>query len=158
MEADPVHPLLVAQARADPDAGWFFSAVLDAFAYLLDELEWSVLRIHQHFRGDVVTLASDAWQLTIDHDPDDTGHVGATLWWREDLRQPGPPATWSPRVIGVNDLLRIRAPELRLPEPLAHRAPSQVVDAIETWAIGLRQFAPDVLRGGWPADLAGSLG
>ena len=52
-------------------------------------------------------------------------------------------------------VLRARSPDLRLPETMPGRLTrDHVSDAIDVWAHGLRELAPDVLRGAWPEGVA----
>jgi hypothetical protein len=54
----------------------------------------------------------------------------------------------------VNDLLRARDPKRTLPDlRRGGYSPDAALDALATWADGLRTLAPDVLFGAWPADV-----
>jgi len=141
-------PAAIKLIVSDPSDGWWFTGVLDAFAFLESEFGFRLDEVHQHFRGNFVRYESPAFDLVIEHDPDDTGHVGAELWVHPDLKPP----VEHPRTFAVNDLLRSRDPDRKLPD-LRRGGYSQdeALDALATWATGLRDLAPDVLRGAWPA-------
>jgi hypothetical protein len=146
-------PAAIKLVVSDPNDGWWFQGVLNAFAYLDSEFGFRLDQVHQHFRGNFVRYEGPAFDLVIEHDPDDTGHVRAELWVRADLK----PGVEHPRAFAVNDLLRSRDPNMKLPD-LRRGGFSQdeALDALVTWANGLRALAPDVLRGAWPADVPGT--
>jgi hypothetical protein len=144
----------IEQAVTDPHDGWWFRAVLDGFAYLESEFEYRLDEVYQHFRGNYVRYSGLVFDLVIEHDPDDTGHVWAEFWVRDDLR----PEIQDPRAFAVNDVLRVRDPAMRLPDlKRSHTSRTQALEAIEVWSVGLRRLAPDVLRGVWPHDVRGGL-
>ena len=143
-------PAAIKLIVSDPDDGWWFRAVLEAFAYLESEFGFRLDQVHQHFRGNFVRYEGPAFDLVIEHDPDDTGHVGAELWVHADLR----PAVEHARAFAVNDLLRSRDPNMKLPDlRRGGCSRDEALDAVATWATGLRDLAPDVLRGAWPASV-----
>jgi len=145
-------PAAIELIASDPNDGWWFRGVFDAFEYLESEFGFRLDQVHQHFRGNFVRYDSPGFDLVIEHDPDDTGHVSAELWVHADLA----PAVRHPRAFAVNDLLRSRDPEARLPDlRRGGYTPDEALDALAIWASGLRTLAPDVLRGAWPSDVPG---
>ena len=138
---------LVRQALADPDSGWWFAAVLEAFDYLESEFGYCLAAVHRHFRGDFVRYEGPTLEVVISYDPEDTGHIGAELWAREDLRVE--PQQF--RSVTVNHVLRGCDPTLRLPEiTRGNKSRAEALDALDTWSVGLRVAAPDVLLGESP--------
>jgi hypothetical protein len=142
---------------SDPRDGWWFAGVFEAFAYLESEFGFRLDQVHQHFRGNFVRYEGPTFDLIVEHDPDDTGHVRADLWVRGDLPptvEHPQPGVEHPRAIAVNDLLRARDPKRTLPDlRRGGYSPDAALDALATWADGLRTLAPDVLFGAWPADV-----
>jgi hypothetical protein len=135
--------------RSDPDDGWWFGGVFDAFGYLETEFGFRLDEVRQHFRGNYVWYRGPVFDLALEHDPEDSGHVSAHLWVHADVT-----ASEHPRAFAVNDLLRSRDPEARLPDlRRGGQTPDEALDALATWASGLRTLAPDVLRGDWPTDV-----
>ncbi len=113
------------------------------FGYRLDE-------VYLHFRGSSIRYVGRTFDLHIAYDPADTGRVSAELWSREDLDAD----VEHPRALAVNDVLRARNPSAVLPDTRAsHLSQTDVRGAIATWATHLRELAPDVLNGAWPADV-----
>lgn len=143
-------PATIETLRSDPVDGWWFGAVFDAFGYLERDFGFRLDRVHQHFRGNFVRYEGSIFDLVVEHDPDDTGHVRAELLVRADLL----PNVAHPRAFSVNDLLSSRDPDLRLPDlRRGGYGRKEAVDALATWATGLRYLASDVLSGSWPEDI-----
>jgi hypothetical protein len=144
-------PAAIALIRSDPSDGWWFSGVFDAFGYLESEFGFRLDQVHQHFRGNYVYFEGPVFDLAIEHDPDDTGHVSAELWVHADVA-----TAEHPRAFAVNDVLRSRNPKATLPDlGRGGYTKAEALDALAIWATGLRTLAPDVLRGAWPADVPG---
>lgn len=141
----------MATLRADPSDGWWFGAVLDGFAFLDRDFGWRLKEVHQHFRGNFVRFEGPAFDLVIEHDPEDSGHIGAELWVSADLAS----GATHPRAIAVNDLIKSRDPKASLPNlKRGGYSQGEVLAALSTWATALRAVAPDVLRGAWPEGVA----
>jgi hypothetical protein len=106
-----------------------------------------------HFRGSYVRFAGVVFDLVIGYDPEDTGHMSAELWMRDDLAGD----TDHPRTLAVNDVLAVRQPLVALPDTRrGNLGRSEVLSAISVWSSGLRDAAPDVLRGTWPDGVSGA--
>ena len=144
-------PAAISLIRSDPTDGWWFGGVFDAFGYLESEFGFRLDQVQQHFRGNSVWYRGPVFDLALGHDPEDTGHVSGDLWVHADL--------WveeHPRAFAVNDILRSRDPQARLPDlRRGGQTRDEALDALAIWGTGLRTLAPDVLRGDWPAGVAG---
>jgi hypothetical protein len=141
------------QARlgvADRTNGWWISEVLAAFGYLEREFHYRVAEVALHFRGSSVRYAGGVFDLAVSHDPEDTGRLSAELWVRDDLERDAA----HPRAFAVNDVLRARDPSVILPDPTRpNLTRSEVRSAIAIWSALLKELAPDVLKGDWPAGV-----
>ena len=134
------------RALADPLDGWWVAEVLDAFGYLEPEFGYRLTKVYLHFRGTSLWYEGPVFDFVIEHDPDDTGSIHADLWVHQDRD-----SQVEPMVFAVNDVLRARDPGLPLPDPQrSHLEKAEVLEAITIWAVGLRELAPDILRGAWP--------
>jgi hypothetical protein len=143
----------IKRGRTDKVNGWWISEVLDRFGFLESDFGYQVDEVFMHFRGSHVRFAGAVYDLVICYDPEDTGHMFADLWMRDDLAGD----TAHPRTLAVNDVLRSRQPWVVLPDTRhGNLERSQVLGAIYTWSAGLRDAAPDVIRGAWPDAIAGT--
>lgn len=137
----------VAKGLADSEHGWWVAAVLDAFGFLEQDFGYELASVFLHFRGTSLTYTRPENELSLTHDPEDTGRVFGSF-----TRRPLPAdVDRSPEWLTVNRLLRSRDPSLVLPDPTrTHLDRAAVLDALTVWSHGLRDLAPDVLRGDWP--------
>ena len=141
----------ISRGRSSDINGWWVSAVLDQFGYLEREFGYHVDEVFLHFRGSHVRFAGSVFDLVVSYGSEDTGRVYAELWVRDDMAR----EVDHPRTVSVNNVLAVRQPSLALPD--THRGNldrSDVLRAISVWSNGLRDFAPDVLRGIWPDGVA----
>lgn len=135
------------EALADGLHGWWVAEVLDAFGYLESEFGYRLTKVYLHFRGTFLLYEGPTFDFVIEYDPDDSGSVHAGFWVRQDAD-----SQVEPMFIPVNDVLRARDPALQLPDPQrSHLEIAEVREATSVWAVGLKELAPDVLRGDWPA-------
>jgi hypothetical protein len=136
--------------------GWWVRRVLEAFDYLVTDFGYSLDEVQMHFKGNSVVYRGPVFLLHIDYDPEATRSIGAELWVAADVRGDGViHGAPHPRALDVNAVLRARSPDLRIPDTMPTRLTRDLVsDAIEVWARGLRELAPDVLRGTWPEGVA----
>jgi hypothetical protein len=141
----------ISRGRSDKVDGWWISEVLDRFAFLERDFGYHVDEVYLHFRGSHVRFASGVFDLVVGYDPQDTGHVSGELWVRGDLAS----EVDHPRALALNDILSVRQPSVAMPDTRrANLGRSEVLSAISTWSAGLRDVAPDVLRGTWPDGVA----
>lgn len=69
----------IKSAVSDSRDGWWFRAVLDAFAFLGSDFGYRVTKVHQHFRGNYVRFDGATFALVIAYDTEDRGSTAAEL-------------------------------------------------------------------------------
>lgn len=148
MSRNPVIQAKVDEGLADREHGWWVAAVLDEFEFLEQDYGDELADVFLHFRGTFLRYARPENELSLEHDPEDTGRVFATF-----ARLPVPTdPEQSPETVSVNRLLRSRDASLALPDlDRVHLERSAVLDVLAVWSHGLRDLAPDVLLGDWPS-------